>query len=157
VARLAQRLQAHAFWLCMEHPQLVPGDDVQSSVLTLEQLLRIGGAFVIPCDRHDTSTYTSLSQLPTVYLYENVPGGVGIAEKAFDVWQEILMEGKRLADKCPCEEGCPRCIHPPGLKSGHDLRKSLGITLADKLIDLAEAGSREAFDPKTYSWRSEHR
>ena len=49
---------------------------------------------------------------PTIYLYDSQPGGVGLAERIFEVLPEILGHGLALLEACPCRSGCPSCVGP---------------------------------------------
>ncbi|HEX8537671.1 MAG TPA: Zn-binding domain-containing protein, partial [Cystobacter sp.] len=49
---------------------------------------------------------------PTIFLYDNIPGGVGLAARLFDQREELLRRARRLLEGCACEEGCPACIGP---------------------------------------------
>jgi DEAD/DEAH box helicase domain-containing protein len=55
---------------------------------------------------------SSYDGLPTVYLYDSYPGGVGLAEKAFDLLPHILKASYELMVACPCSDGCPGCVGP---------------------------------------------
>lgn len=52
------------------------------------------------------------TEMPTVYLYNLVPGGVGLAQKLFDVRERLAEACLALAKACECENGCPGCISP---------------------------------------------
>jgi len=49
---------------------------------------------------------------PTVYLYDNYPGGVGLSDPLFRVQAELVREAAALLDACSCRAGCPACIGP---------------------------------------------
>jgi DEAD/DEAH box helicase domain-containing protein len=49
---------------------------------------------------------------PTVYLYEAVPGGVGMSERLFDRHDELVAGAAELISGCGCESGCPACTGP---------------------------------------------
>ena len=49
---------------------------------------------------------------PAIYLYDMVPGGVGLAERLFDVRVDLLQASLALVLACPCEDGCPGCVGP---------------------------------------------
>ncbi|WP_228559751.1 MULTISPECIES: DEAD/DEAH box helicase [Myxococcus] len=49
---------------------------------------------------------------PTLFLYDNVPGGVGLAARLYDQRDELLSRARRLLEACTCEDGCPACIGP---------------------------------------------
>jgi len=79
----AIRKNVRGFWLALEQPHALAIHGWQVGLRVLEQFIRIGSPFILPCDRHDVAT---LTQPASVYLYETVPGGIGIAEKMVDVW-----------------------------------------------------------------------
>jgi DEAD/DEAH box helicase domain-containing protein len=49
---------------------------------------------------------------PTIYLYDNQPGGIGLAERIFQVLPELLARGLETIRSCPCRSGCPSCVGP---------------------------------------------
>jgi len=46
----------------------------------------------------------------TVYLYDNVPGGVGLAERIFERAAGLLVSAAELVASCACSLGCPSCV-----------------------------------------------
>ena len=49
---------------------------------------------------------------PTVFLYDHVPGGVGLASRLYEERQALVVRARTLVEACPCEAGCPACIGP---------------------------------------------
>jgi DEAD/DEAH box helicase domain-containing protein len=49
---------------------------------------------------------------PTVFVYDRMPGGVGLAPRLYEQRQELLFRTVRLLSSCSCESGCPSCIGP---------------------------------------------
>jgi DEAD/DEAH box helicase domain-containing protein len=49
---------------------------------------------------------------PTLYLYDNFPGGIGIAAPLFDLRERVLEHSLDLVERCPCGSGCPACVGP---------------------------------------------
>ncbi len=49
---------------------------------------------------------------PTVFLYDNYPGGIGLSASLFDLRARVVAGARRLVAACPCREGCPACIGP---------------------------------------------
>ncbi len=49
---------------------------------------------------------------PTVYLYDNYPGGVGLSDPLFRVQDELMREARELIAGCACRGGCPACVGP---------------------------------------------
>jgi len=150
---LAKTRNSHAFWLIIEDESVLP-QILRNGIKALEQLIRLGSMFVIPSDRHDICTLCKDAPQFTVYLYENVPGGIGIAEKAYTVWQDAIREGIKIAEQCDCMDGCPRCIFPPRLRDTHGMSKCSGIDLATKILNFTSNPPTETFDPNTHGWIS---
>jgi DEAD/DEAH box helicase domain-containing protein len=52
-----------------------------------------------------------------LYLYDSIEGGVGYAEKIFEIFEEALKLCMAIVQQCPCAAGCPSCIPalPPGV------------------------------------------
>lgn len=88
---------------------------------TLEQLL-LGIANVlrhivpihVMCDRNDIHVVSQIraehTQLPTIFIYDHYPGGIGLAEDVYKRFDEVKEAAIKLIRKCPCEDGCPSCI-----------------------------------------------
>ena len=52
------------------------------------------------------------TEMPTIYIYDNYPGGVGFSRKIFLMFEEIVKAAYAYLLKCPCEAGCPSCVGP---------------------------------------------
>jgi len=50
--------------------------------------------------------------VPTVYLYDNFPGGVGLSEPLWQRQAELVMRAGELVRRCDCRAGCPACVGP---------------------------------------------
>ncbi|HNV83815.1 MAG TPA: DEAD/DEAH box helicase [Arenimonas sp.] len=50
--------------------------------------------------------------IPTVYLYDNYPGGVGLSEPLWKRQAELLKRAQELVNECDCKSGCPACVGP---------------------------------------------
>lgn len=49
---------------------------------------------------------------PTIFIYDNYPGGIGFTTSLYDAHEELLENTYTLIKKCACEEGCPSCVGP---------------------------------------------
>lgn len=49
---------------------------------------------------------------PTVFLYDNYPGGVGLSAPLFDMRHQVIERAKQLVQACECSGGCPACVGP---------------------------------------------
>ena len=73
---------------------------------------------------------------PTLYIYDNYPGGVGLSEPLFDRQHELIASAHSLIAACDCEAGCPACVGPvlAADESGDDdTPKSLALRVLDEL------------------------
>ena len=74
------------------------------------------------CDRFDigglSTNYHEDTQEATIFIYDGYEGGIGICEKAVDVFVELLDSTIDLLNNCTCKSGCPACIYSP--KCGND-------------------------------------
>lgn len=50
--------------------------------------------------------------VPTVYLYDNFPGGVGLSEPLWLRQAELVTRARELIERCDCRAGCPACVGP---------------------------------------------
>ena len=76
------------------------------------------------CDRADIGGLSTPAHpdtgLPQIFVYDGFPGGVGIAEKGFDLLTDVWRETLRLVEECPCQDGCPSCVQSPKCGSNND-------------------------------------
>lgn len=49
---------------------------------------------------------------PTIFIYENYPGGVGFAFELFSIYTELLKKAESEILSCSCNWGCPSCVGP---------------------------------------------
>ena len=49
---------------------------------------------------------------PTIYLYDSHAGGIGLAERVFEVMPQLLRRALETLRGCPCQWGCPSCVGP---------------------------------------------
>lgn len=70
---------------------------------------------------------------PTLFLFDNVPGGVGLAERIFEAAPELLARVRQLIRECECEEGCPACVGATVEGLG-GLRKRAAVLLGERLL-----------------------
>ncbi len=49
---------------------------------------------------------------PTIFLYDNYPGGMGFSGMLFAAHEDLLVECRDLIIRCACQDGCPSCVGP---------------------------------------------
>lgn len=95
------------------------------------------------CDRWDIGGLSTpvhgQTELPTIFVYDGHAGGVGISRQGFERFPEWVRDAYLLVRDCPCESGCPSCIHSPKCGNWNEpLDKELALRL---LLALQEAGT----------------
>jgi len=109
--------------------------DLMGSLHALEHIsIALFPLFAL-CDRWDlggiSTTHHADTGTATVFVYDGVPGGVGLAAYAFEIMGELMRTVAAHLEACPCEEGCPSCIHSPKCGSrNHPLDKRGALALA---------------------------
>jgi DEAD/DEAH box helicase domain-containing protein len=49
---------------------------------------------------------------PTIYLYDAHAGGIGLAERLYEVLPDLVRHARETLRACPCAWGCPSCVGP---------------------------------------------
>jgi DEAD/DEAH box helicase domain-containing protein len=57
-------------------------------------------------------TASTRAFIPTVFLYDNYPGGIGLTAPLFDLQEKVVTRARELVAACACKHGCPACIGP---------------------------------------------
>jgi DEAD/DEAH box helicase domain-containing protein len=69
------------------------------------------------CDRSDIGGLSTpihrQTTLPTIFVYDGYPGGVGISRRGYDAFESLARDTLGVIARCPCERGCPACIQSP--------------------------------------------
>ena len=134
-----QEMQTTSAWLTID-PGLLGRisprrDDLVDGLRALSHLLHSLAPIFLLCDIRDVGSWlgdgspaqagqvvtreTMRAQLlqgdtftPTIYLYDNQPGGIGLAERIFEVLPDMLARGLETLEACGCRSGCPSCVGP---------------------------------------------
>jgi DEAD/DEAH box helicase domain-containing protein len=90
------------------------------------------------CDRNDIGGVSTPLHPDTgraeVFIYDAYPGGIGIAEKGFEMIEDLWQATRRVIAECPCEDGCPSCVQSP--KCGNNnkpLDKAAALLILNEL------------------------
>jgi DEAD/DEAH box helicase domain-containing protein len=79
---------------------------------------------------------------PTLFLFDNVPGGVGLAERIWERSAELVARARTLIRGCACPDGCPTCVGatetvgPAGNSLG-GVRKRAALGLLARILEEA--------------------
>ncbi|MBQ7865502.1 MAG: DEAD/DEAH box helicase, partial [Clostridia bacterium] len=93
-------------------------DELKNGMLAVANLLRIVAPLYLMCAPQDVAVQyqvkSPMTDKPTVIIYDNCPGGVGLAHKAYGMQQMLLEKALQIAADCTCSQGCPSCAGPIG-------------------------------------------
>ncbi len=97
------------------------------------------------CDRWDigglSTNFHAQTGVPTIFIYDGHPGGIGIARTAFARFEELCEDARRLIAGCPCKSGCPSCVQSPKCGNLNEpLHKAGALALLERLL-AAESAS----------------
>ena len=117
------------------------GDDRRDGVIGVSYAMRHVAQLLLMCDGHDIGISigngsaveaaagtpigpanavggTASSPVdfdePRIFVYDNYPGGIGLAEPLYAMRDELIGKTRDLIASCPCESGCPSCVGPLG-------------------------------------------
>ena len=102
------------------------------------------------CDRWDigglSTNFHPQTGVPTIFLYDGHPGGIGITRTAFARFEELCQDAHRLIAECPCASGCPSCVQSPKCGNLNEPLHKAGARalLARLLARRRRAGYRRA-------------
>lgn len=115
-----QEMHTTSFWF--EFPEYISSriglshEDLGGSLRALANILRNIVPLWVMCDPKDIRTFPQVkspfSDKPTVYVYDNYPGGVGFSEKIFQLSKDIFKASEEIIKACGCADGCPSCVGP---------------------------------------------
>ena len=91
------------------------------------------------CDRNDIGGVSIPlhpdTGKPQIFIYDGYPGGIGIAEKGYEIISDLWNATLDVISGCRCADGCPSCIQSP--KCGNNnkpLDKQAAIILLQGLL-----------------------
>jgi DEAD/DEAH box helicase domain-containing protein len=93
------------------------------------------------CDRNDIGGVSTPlhpdTGKPQIFIYDAHPGGIGIAEKGFEMISELWQATLKAVEECPCADGCPSCVQSPKCGNNNQpLDKEAAIVLLEELVAL---------------------
>jgi len=76
---------------------------------------------------------------PTLYLYDNYPGGIGLSAPLFERREELVQRAQDLVAACDCRAGCPACVGPILSSDEDDASGTTPKSLAQRVLALLVA------------------
>jgi DEAD/DEAH box helicase domain-containing protein len=93
---------------------------MRSGLSGLSYILHNLAPLYVMCDSGDLGVFSdpqssfSEDSSPVIFLYEQIPGGVGLGEALFRYQQQLLTSALEQVQNCTCMDGCPACVGPAG-------------------------------------------
>jgi DEAD/DEAH box helicase domain-containing protein len=119
------------------HRRAETAQRVRGALSGLAHALQQLAPLYLMCDPRDlgcaVESRSAHTRLPTVTLYDRVPGGIGLATQLYDLIDPLLRSARDLVGSCGCQSGCPSCVGPV-----EDLRsdtKAKVLRLTDVLVE----------------------
>ena len=91
------------------------------------------------CDRWDVGGVSTACHadtgLPTIVVYDAMPGGAGVAELAYEAADRHLRATLESIRACGCRDGCPSCVQSPKCGNGNEhLDKAAALDLLTAVL-----------------------
>jgi DEAD/DEAH box helicase domain-containing protein len=140
-------LHTTAYWLVLDPAAFADWrrDQLDSALAGAGRALQTVGSVLLMADPHDLGLVAQVRsphvERPVVYLYDSVPGGVGLAVRLFERHAELVHGALALVADCACAEGCPACTGPR-LEGGGDAKAGSRRLLA--MLHGAESAAAPA-------------
>ncbi len=111
-----ESMHTSAIWLAWDEKtvQGLTRDDIATGLNGIAHLARNLATMFCLSDPRDIGSEghvrSPYNGLPTLFLYDAIPGGVGLAEKLFEVRHALVDACLAQVLACECEFGCPGCV-----------------------------------------------
>jgi DEAD/DEAH box helicase domain-containing protein len=127
-----------ALWFELEN-DVLPTDVLLGSLHATEHAQIAVLPLIAMCDRWDigglSTNFHPQTGVPTIFIYDGHPGGIGITRTAFTRFEELCDDARRLIAGCPCQSGCPSCVQSPKCGNLNEpLHKAGALTLLEGLL-----------------------
>ena len=110
-------LQTTAYWATAEAAaQGWRREDLDVALVGAGRAIQAVAAVLLMVDPRDLGLVAQVrsphQESPTIYLYEAMPGGVGLSERLWARHDELIVGAAGLIAACSCDSGCPACTGP---------------------------------------------
>ena len=138
-----QHLRTQALWLTVPPAVVDAGGIVPVQVPGAAHAAEHAMIGMLPlfamCDRWDVGGVSTARHpdtgMTTIFIYDGHPGGAGITERAWRVGSDHVDATRAAVRRCPCERGCPSCVHSPKCGNGNEpLDKAGAVTLLEAVL-----------------------
>lgn len=107
-------------------------EEIKETVLSKAgTLIRNAAPVFLLCDTRDLGIAERLKDqydgCPALYLYDNAPGGTGLAEGFINCADEVVKAAYDIVDSCVCTSGCPSCIGAEESPGDLNIKKEVNL------------------------------
>lgn len=101
-------------WLAFDAPKNWSEAELTDAMTGAAYAIQSFIPLFVKCDRSDIHVMPQVkathTEKPTIFIYDSYPGGIGLSEKLYTRWHDLLKEAANHVANCYCEAGCPVCI-----------------------------------------------
>lgn len=139
-----QEFETEGFWVVLPQALVDAASGKQmhfmGGIHAMEHAMIALMPLLVLCDRNDIGgiSYPWHEQLEqsAVFIFDGYSGGVGLCEKGFSRIDKLLQQTLAAVQDCPCELGCPSCVHSPKCGSGNrPIDKQAAVFLLAGLLE----------------------
>jgi DEAD/DEAH box helicase domain-containing protein len=128
-----------ALWFELPPDDTVPLEILLGSLHATEHAQIAVLPLLAMCDRWDigglSTNFHPQTGCPTIFIYDGHPGGVGITRIAYQRFEELCEDARRLIAGCSCASGCPSCVQSPKCGNLNEpLHKAGALALLERLL-----------------------
>lgn len=119
--------------LCVKcHQRVEVNVKIRSGLAGVGYIIRSLAPLFLMCDLSDIEVHLDPASkmndgLPICMLYDTIPYGIGLSQKLYAVFPQIIKASLNLAINCGCEDGCPACIGPVAENGYGSKKESIAI------------------------------
>lgn len=129
------------------------GRATNAAMLALSNVLSHVAPLFLMTDPGDIGTAVDSGNFgrAAIFVYDKYHGGIGFAQKLYDLWDEVLSAATDLIHGCECETGCPSCVGSPLVGLGVGVWNDWKEVIPDKegaLVLLHSILGREPYVPR---------
>ncbi len=128
----AEELHTTSTWLSFNVPEKWGTSKLTDVMIGAAYAIQSFIPLFLRCDRTDIHVVPQVKAVhtgtPTFYIYDSYPGGIGLSEKIFECWPELLLKATNHVSNCKCADGCPVCIGAQ--EAGYGSKKEVANLLA---------------------------
>ncbi|MGM0897400.1 MAG: DEAD/DEAH box helicase [Bacillota bacterium] len=134
----AEELHTSSTWLSFDKPADFSDSDLSDMMTGAAYAIESFIPIFVQCDRRDVHVVPQVksphNDQPSFFIHDSYPGGIGISERIYELWQPLLEKARQHVTECPCFDGCPSCI------GAQDAAMDMKGRVIELLVELEKEG-----------------